>query len=142
MLSHVQPFATPWTAACQVTLSITNSCSILKFMSIESVMPSNQLILYHPLLFPPSIFPSIRVFKNESALPIRWPKFWSFNFNISPSSEHPGLVSLGWSGWISLQSKGLSRVSSNTTVKVCSLYTHFLESFYPESMLIFVKAFF
>ena len=111
-------FATPWTAACQVSLSITNSRSLLKFMSIELVMLSKHLILCHPLLLPPSIFSSIRIFSNESALRIRWPKFWSFNFNISPSSEHPGLVSLGWSGWISLQSKGLSRVSSNTTVQL------------------------
>ena len=86
-------FVTPWTAARQASLSITNSWSLLKRMSIELVMPSNHLILCHPLLLPPSVFPSIRVFSNESALHIRRPKYWSFNFNISPSSEHSGLTS-------------------------------------------------
>ena len=95
----------------------TNSSSLLKLLSTESVMPSNHLILFHPLLFLPSIFPSIRVLSNESALCIRWPKYWSFNFNISSSNEHPGLISLGWTGWISLQSKGFSRVFSNTLQK-------------------------
>ena len=90
-LSHVRVFATPWTAARQASLSITNSWSLLKFMSIDSVMPSSQLILCHPLLLPPSTFPSIRVFSNELALHIRWPKYW--NFSISPSNEHPGLIS-------------------------------------------------
>ena len=85
--------STPWTAACQASLFITNSRSSLKLMSIESVMPSNHLILCYPLLLLPSIFPSIRVFPNESTLRIRWPKDWSFSFNISPSSEHPGLIS-------------------------------------------------
>ena len=92
-LSHVRLFATPWTAACQASLSITNSRSLLKLMSIESVMPSNQLILCCPLLLLPSIFPSMRVFANKSALHIMWPKDWSFSFNISPSSEHLGLIS-------------------------------------------------
>ena len=117
-LSRVRLFVTPWTAARQASLSRlpTSSQSLLKLMSIKSVMPSNHLILSHPLLLPPSIFPSIRVFSNESALRIRWPKFWNFSFNISPSNEHPG-SSLGWTGWISLQSKGLSRVFSNTTVQ-------------------------
>ena len=92
-LSRVQLFATPWTAARQVSLSITNSQSSLKPMSIESVMPSNHLILCHPLLLLPSIFASIRVFTNESALHIMWPKNWSFSFNISPSKEHPRLIS-------------------------------------------------
>ena len=92
-LSHVQLFATPWTAALQASLSIANSQSSLKLMSIESVMPSNHLILCPPLLLLPSIFPSIRVFLNESSLPIRWPKYWSFSFKISPSNEHPGLIS-------------------------------------------------
>ena len=91
-LSCVQLFVTPWTAAHQASLSITNSRSLLKLMSIELVMPSNHLILYSPLLSP-SIFPSIKVFSNESALCIRWPKYWSFSFNISPSNEHPGLIS-------------------------------------------------
>ena len=93
-LSRVQLSATPWTAACQGSLSITNSQSSPKLMSIESVMPSNRLILCCFLLLLPSIFPSIRVFSDESALCIRWPKYWSFNFNISPSNEHPGLISL------------------------------------------------
>ena len=86
-LSCVQLFATPWTAAHQASLSITNSWSLLKLMSIESVMPSNHLILCHPLLLPPSIFPSIRAFSNESVLCIRWPKYWSFSFSISPTPQ-------------------------------------------------------
>ena len=92
-LSHVQLFVTPWTAACQAILSITIYQSLIKLMSIESVMPSNHLILCHPLLLLTSIFPSIRVFSNESALPIRWPKYWSFSFSISPSNEYSGLIS-------------------------------------------------
>ena len=92
-LSRVQLFTTPWSAARQASLSITNSQSLLKLMSIESVMPSNHLILCFPLLLLSSIFPSIRVFSNESVLHIRWPKYWSFIFNISPFNEHPGLVS-------------------------------------------------
>jgi len=91
--SRVQLFAVPWTAARQVSLSITNSHSLLKLMSIESMMPSNHLILCQPLLLLPSIFPSIRVFSNESALRIRWPKYCNFSFSISPSSEHSGLFS-------------------------------------------------
>ena len=90
---HVQLFAVPWTAACQASLSITNSWSLLKFMSIESVMPSNHLILCRLLLLLPSIFPSIRVFSNESALRIRWPRYWSFSFSISPSNDYSGLIS-------------------------------------------------
>ena len=93
MLSRVWHFATPWTAALQASLSITNSRSLPKFMSIESVMPSNLLVLCCPLLLLPSIFPSIRVFSNESAFCIRWPKYWSFIFHISPSNRHPGLIS-------------------------------------------------
>ena len=92
-LSHVQLFATPWTAACQASLSITNSWSLLKLMSIESVMPSNLLILCCPLLLSPSIFASIRVISNESALRIRWSKDWNFSFSISPSNEYLGLIS-------------------------------------------------
>ena len=92
-LSCVQLFATLWTAAHQASLSFTISQSLFKLMSIESVMPSNHLILCHPLLLLPSIFPSIKVFSNESALRIRWPKYWSFSFNISPSSEYSGLIS-------------------------------------------------
>ena len=92
-LSCVWLFAIPWTAAHQASLSITNSRSLLKLMSIKSVMPSNHLILCHPLLLLPSIFPSIRVFSNESVLHIMWPKYWSFSFNISPSNEYSGLIS-------------------------------------------------
>ena len=104
-LSRVWLFATPLTAACQASLSITNSRNSLKLMSIESVMPSNQLILCHPLLLPPSIFLSIRVFSNESALLIRWPKYWSFNFNISPSNEYSGLISfrMDWLDLLAVQ---------------------------------------
>ena len=93
LLSRVRLFVTPWTATCQASLSITNSRSLRKLTSIESVMPSNHLILCCPLHLLPSIFPSIRVFSNESALHIRWPKHWSFSFNISPSNEYPGLIS-------------------------------------------------
>ena len=92
MLSYVRHFATPWTTACQASLSITNSRSSCKFTSSKSVMPSKHLILCCPLLLLPSIFPSIRVFSNESALRIRWPEYWSFSFNISPSDEHSGLI--------------------------------------------------
>ena len=116
LLRGVQIFVTPWTAECQASLTTTNSQNLLKLMSIESVMPSNHLILCRPLLLPPAIFPSIRVFSNESVLHIRWPKYWSFNVSISPSKEYSGLI-LGWTGWISLQAKGLSRVFSNTTVQ-------------------------
>ena len=117
-LSHVRLFATPWTAACQDSLSITNSQNLPKLMSIESVMPSNHLILCRPILLLPSILPSIRVFSNESALRIRWPKFWSFSFNISPSNEHPGLISfrMDWLDLLVVQGT-LSRVFSNTTVQ-------------------------
>ena len=90
----VRLFVTPWIAACQASLCIINSWSLLKFMSIKSVMPSNHLILCHPLLLQPSVFPSIRVFSNESALHIRWPKYWNFSFSISPSNEYPGPISL------------------------------------------------
>ena len=95
LLSHVQLFVTPWTVAYQASLSFTISQSFLKLVSIESMMPSNHLILYHPLLFLPSIFPSIRIFSSESALCIRWPKYWSFSFGISPSNEYSGLISFG-----------------------------------------------
>ena len=107
---------TPWTAARQASLSITNSQSSLRLMSIESVMPSSHLILSHPLLLLPAIPPSIRIFSNESVLRMRWPKYWSFSFTIIPSKEIPGLISFRMD-WISLQSKGLSRVFSNTTLQ-------------------------
>ena len=105
LLSHVQLFATPWTAACQASLSITNSWSFLKLMSIELVMPSNHLILCCPLLLLPSIFPNIRIFSNESALHIRWPKYWSFSFNISPSNEYSRLISfrMDWLDLLAIQ---------------------------------------
>ena len=104
LLSYVQLFVTPWTAACQASLSITNSWSLPKLMSIELVMPANHLILCHSLLLLPSIFPSIRVFSNESALRIRWPKYWSFSFNISPPNEHPGVISrIDWLDLLAVQ---------------------------------------
>ena len=105
LLSRVWLFATPWTVACQAFLSITNSWILLRLMSIELVMPSNHLILFHPLLLLPSIFPSIRVFSNESALHIRWPMYWSFSFNISPSNEHSGLISfrMDWLDLLAVQ---------------------------------------
>ena len=105
LLSHVRPFVIPWTAACQASLSITNSWGLLKLMSIESVMPSNYLILCHPLLLPPSIFPSSRIFSNESVLHIRWPKYWSFSFSISPSNEYSGLISFRMD-WLDLAVQG------------------------------------
>ena len=93
-LSHVRLFATPWTATCQASLSITNSQSLLKPMSIESLMPSSHFILCCPLLLLPPIPPSIKIFSHETTLCMRWPKYWNFSFNISPSNEHPGLISL------------------------------------------------
>ena len=104
-LSHVQLSATPWTAACQAYLSITNRWSLWKLMSIESVMPSNHLIFCHPLLLLPTIFPSIRVFFSESVLHIRWPKYWSFSFSISPSHEYSGLISfrIDWFDLLAVQ---------------------------------------
>ena len=116
-LSRVRLFVTPWITARQASLSITNSWSSLSLTSIESVMPSSHLILCRPVLLLPPIPPSIRVFSNESTLHMRWSKYWSFSFSIIPSKEHPGLIFLEWTGWISLQSKGLSRVFSNTTVQ-------------------------
>ena len=105
LLSRVQLFATLWTAACQASLSITNSQSLLKLMSIESVMPSNHLIIRHPLLLPLSIFPSIRVFSKESVLHIRWPKYCGLRFNISPSNEYSGLISfrIDWLDLLAVQ---------------------------------------
>ena len=136
-LSHIRLFATPWTTACQASLCITNSRSPPKPMSIESVMPSKHLVLCRPLLLLPSIFPSIRVFSSESALYIRWPKYWSFSFNTVHPMNTQDWSPLGWTGWISLKSKGLSRVFANTTVGVvksidslaiCFLYSPTLTS--------------
>ena len=126
-LSCLQLFATPWTAACQASLSITNSWSPPKPMSIELVMPSNHLILCRPLLLLPSIFPSLRVFSNESALYIRWPKYWSFSFNISPFSEHPGLISfrMGWLDFLAVQGtlkSLLQHHSSKASILQCSAF--------------------
>ena len=128
-LSRVRLFVTPWTVACQASLSITNSQSLLKLMSIESVMPSNHLILCRPLLpaiqpsHPlPSPSPAFKLSQYQGLFQwvsfcIRWPKYWSFSFSISPSNEYSELISLGWTGWISWLSKGHSRVFSNTTVQ-------------------------
>ena len=116
-LSHVRLFATPWTATHQASLFFTISQSLLKLMSVEWVLPSNHLILCCPLLLLPSIFPSIRVFSNESALCIRWPQYWSFSFSISPSNEHSGLISFRMDWLVLLAVQGLSRVFSNTTVQ-------------------------
>ena len=127
-LSAVSDSETPWIAACQVSLSITNSRSSLRLTSIESVMPSSHLILCHPLLLLPPIPPSIRVFSNESALRKRWPKYWSFSFSIIPSKEILELIPPEWIGWISLQSKGLSRVFSNTTVQKHQFFSAQLSS--------------
>ena len=115
LLSHVRLSGTPWTATRQAFLSVTNSWSLLKLMSIQLVMPSNHLILCCPLLLPPSIFPSIRAFSNEAVLYIRWPKYWSFSINSS--NEYSGLFPLGLTDLISMQSKGLSRVFSYITVQ-------------------------
>ena len=126
-VSHVRLFATPWTAARQASLSITDSRSPPKPMPIESVMPSNHLILCHPLLFSPSIFPSIRVFSNESALCIRWPKYWSFSFSISPSNDHSGLISfrMDWLDLLAVQGTLKSLIqqhSSKASILWCSAF--------------------
>ena len=116
-LNRVQLFMTPWTAVHQASLSITNSQRLLKHMSIEPLMPSNHLILCHPLLLPPSIFPGLRVFSNESVLRIRWPKYWSFSFSISPPNEYSGLISFRMD-WLDLPAvQGTLKSLSNTTVQ-------------------------
>ena len=124
LLSHVQLFVTPWTAARQASLSITNSWSLLRLMSIESVMPSDHLILCYPLLLLPSVFPSIGVFSSESVLLIRWPKYWSFS--ISPSNEYSGLISFRWTGWISAVQGTLKSLlqhhSSKASILWCSAF--------------------
>ena len=127
LLSHVRLFAAPWTAACQASLSITNSQSLLKLMSIKLVMPSNHLILCHPLLLLPSIFPSTRVFANESVLRIRWPKYWSFSFSISPSNEYSGLISfrMDWFDLLAVQGtlkNLLQHDSSKALIFQCSAF--------------------
>ena len=137
-ISHVQLFETSWTTACQAALFITNSWSLLKLMFIELVMPSNHLILCCPLLLLPSIFPNIRVFSNESDLCIRWPKYWSFSFNISPSNEHPGLISfrMDWLDLLAVQGTLKSLLQHHTskasilrhsaffTVQLTSIHDH------------------
>ena len=126
-LSHVLLFATPWTAARQASLSITNSRSLLKLMSIESVLPSNHLILCHPIFLLPSIFPSIRVFSNESALCIRWPKYWGFSYSLSPSNEYLGLISfrMDWLDLLAVQGtlrSLLQHCSSKASILGCSAF--------------------
>ena len=130
LLSRVQLFATPWTAARQASLSITNSRSSPKPMSIESVMSSNHLIFCRPLLLLPSIFPTIRVFSNESALRIRWPKYWSFSFNISPMNEHPGLMSfkVDWLDLLAVQGTLKSLLPTPQFKNINSLVLNFLYS--------------
>ena len=125
-LSHVQLFETPWTAAHQASLSITNSQSLLKLMSIELVMPSNHLILCCPLLLQPSIFPRIRVFSSESVLPIRWPKYWSFSFSISPSNDYSGLISfrMDWLDFLAVLGtlkSPFQQHSSKASILQCSM---------------------
>ena len=127
LLSHVRLFAAPWTTAHQAPLSITNSHNLLKLMSIESVMPSNHLILCHPLLLLPSIFPSIRVFSNEPVLHIRWPNYWSFSFNISPSNEYSALISfrMDWFDLLAVQGtlkSLLQHHSSKASILRCSAF--------------------
>ena len=138
LLSRVWLFATPWTAARQASLSITNSLSPPKPMSIESVMPSNHLILCRPLLFLPSVFPSIRVFSNESALHIRWPKYWSFSFSISPSNEYSGLISfrMDWLDRLAVQgtlkSSPTPQFKSINSSALSFLYSPTLTSLYDH----------
>ena len=127
-LSRVWLFANPWIVAQHTSLSITNSQSSPELMSIESVMPSSHLILCRPLLLLPSIPPSIRVFSHESTLHMRWPKYWSFSFSISPSKEYPGLISFRMDWLISWKSKGLSRVFSNTTLQKHQFFSTQLSS--------------
>ena len=126
-LTHVWLFATPWTEARQASLSITNSGSLFKLMSIESVISSNHLILYCPLLLSPSIFPSIRVFSNDSVLCIRWPKYWSFSFSTSPSNKYSGLISfrMDWLGLLAVQGtlkSLLQHHSSKASILQCSAF--------------------
>ena len=130
-------FVTPWTAACQVSLSITNSRSLPKFMSIKSVMASSHLILCHPLLLLSPIPPSIRVFSNESALRMRWPKYWSFNFSISPSNEHPGLISfrMDWLDLLAVQ----GTLKSSPTPQFKSINSALLSFLYSATLTLSVS---
>ena len=134
-LSHVQLFTTPWTAACQASLSITNSQSLLKLMSTMSVMASNHLILCRPLLLP-SMFPSIRVFSNESALRIRWPKDWSFSFRISPSNEYSGPISfrMDWLDLLAVQGTLLQHQESSPTPQFKSINSLALSFLYSPTL--------
>ena len=130
LLSHVRLFATPWTAARQASLSITNSWSLLNLISIKLVMPSNHLVLCRPLLLLPSVFPSIRIFSNESVLRIRWPKYWSFSFSISSSNEHSGLISfrIDWFDLLAVQGtlkSLLQHYSSKASILQCSAFFFF-----------------
>ena len=135
-LSHDRLFVTPWTAALQASLSITNSQSLLKLMSIESVMPSNHLILCHTCLLPPLTFPSIRVFSSESTLPIRWPEYWTFNFSISPSNEYSGRISfrMDWLDLLAVQGTQESSLTpqfkSINSLALSFLYSPILTSIY------------
>ena len=134
-LSRLRLFVTQWTAVRRASLSVTNSWSLLKLMSIELVMPSNHLILCHTLLFLPSIFPSIRVFSSESVLYIRWPKYWSFSFSISPSSEYSGLISfrMDWLDLLSVQGtlkSLLQHHSSKASILQCSAF--FIVQLHPQ----------
>ena len=131
--SVVSDSVTPWTAARQASLSITNSWSLLKHISIESVMPCNHLILCHPHLLLPSIFPSIRVFSSESVLCIRWPKYWSLNFSISPTSEHSGLISFRMD-WLDLLAVGRDSKESSTTPQFKSIYSSVLSFLYSPTL--------
>ena len=145
-LSRVWLFAIPWTAARQASLSITNSRSFPKPMSIKSVMPSNHLILCHPLFLPPSIFPSIRVFSNESVLHLRWPKYWSFSFSISPSNEHPGLIlRMDWLDLLAVQGtfKGLlQHHSSKASILLSSAFSHpYVTIGFPSACFFLVSTF-
>ena len=130
LLSWIWLFVTPWTAAHQASLSITNSRSLLKLMSIESVMPSNHIILCHPLCLLPSIFPSIRVFSNESAPHIRWTKYWTFSFSISPSNEHSGLISfrMDWLDLLAVQGTLKSLLQHHSSKAINSSALSFLHS--------------
>ena len=146
-LSRVWLFATPWTAACQVSLSITNFWSPPKPMSIKSVMPSNDLILCCPFLLLPSILPSIRVCSNESALCITWPKYWSCSFNISPSNEHPGLVSfrMDWLDLLAVQGTLNSLLQFEDIVKYvfrCFIMMHTVNLILPRKFMLVLKIFY